>query len=366
MTVHNPGVLRNIAVIILILAAFTVLCLMYLKSSPTPKCHPEPIRWSELETSGNASEKVPRKKPVLLIWFWPDNIKFDLQDCKNHFGITGCRLSDDKSLAAEANGILIYHKAISEDLSNLPSSRTRIQRWIWFNPDSPSNTRKIPGIEALFNLTLTYRKDADIQIRWKVSSRRNPEESFTPPPKQRLACWIVDTKELTENSTQSYETYVQLLKYMNVELFDISSEEVKGEAYLATIRSCKFYLSFESYVHKDYITEKFTDPLALGTVPVALGPPRKNYENFVPGSSFIHVNDFADSAALAEHLLSLDKDEQAYLRYFDWRKFYTIGTPFAEEKYRFLHPICQACQHLGLYNVFRYVPDLYKWFLLTG
>ncbi|CAG08428.1 unnamed protein product, partial [Tetraodon nigroviridis] len=343
MTVLGAGVLRNVAAVVLILASLAVLFLMYLKSAPSPKCHPAPVRWSESERSGNASGGVRPKKPVLLIWFWPENLKFDLQDCKRHFRIDSCQLSDDKSLAAEANGILIYHKAISEDLSNLPTSRTRVQRWIWFHPDSPSNTRQIPGIEALFNLTLTYRKDADIQ--------------------KRTVCWIVDTKEMVNNSTQSYETYVALLKYIQVDLFDISSDEAKGEGYLSTIKSCKFYLSFESFVHRDYITEKFTAPLALGTVPVALGPPRKNYENFVPGSSFIHVNDFSDAAALAEHLQSLDRDEQAYLRYFDWRKFYTIGAPFAEEKHRFLHPICQACQHLGLSNVFRYVPDLYKWFL---
>lgn len=363
MTVLSTGVLKNITAVILILAALTVLFLMYLKSSPAPSCHPAPVRWSEAEKFVNVSGEIRRKRPVLLIWFWPENLNFDLLDCKKHFGIDSCRLSDDKSLAAEATGILIYHKGISEDLSNLPTSRTRVQRWIWFNPDSPSNTRQIPGIEALFNLTLTYRKDADIQVRWKVSSRKTPEENFTPPPKRRFVCWIVDTKEMSQNSTRSYEAYVELLKYIEVDLFDISADEAKGEGYLSTIRSCKFYLSFESFVHRDYITEKFTAPLALGTVPVALGPPRKNYENFVPGSSFIHVNDFADSAALAEHLQNLDKDEQAYQRYFDWRKFYTIGMPFAEEKYRFLHPICQACHHLGLSNVFRYVPDLYQWFL---
>lgn len=364
MTVFSTGVLRNITAVILVLASLSVLFFMYIKSSPSPSCHPAPVRWSQSETSGNASAEIRRKKPMLLIWFWPENLRFDLKDCKKHFGIDSCRLSDDRSLAAEANGVLIYHKAISEDLSNLPTYRTRLQRWIWFNPDSPTNTHQIQGIEALFNLTLTYRKDADIQVRWKVSSRKYPEESFTHPPKQRLICWIVDTVEM-ENSTQTYKTYVDLLQHIKVDLFEASTDEMKGEAYLETIKSCKFYLSFESAVHKDYITEKFTAPLALGTVPVTLGPPRKNYENFVPGSSFIHVNDFADSAALAEHLLSLDKDEQAYQRYFDWRKFYTIGTPFAEEKYRFLHPICQACRHLSLSNVFRYVPDLYKWFL-TG
>lgn len=363
MTSVGTGVLRNVTLAVIVLAALFVLILMYLRSSPTPKCHPSPVRWSDLEGQG----KPRRAKPVLLIWFWPESLEFDLQDCKRFLGIDGCRLSDDRSLASVADGVLIYHNAIKEDLSNLPTSRTRVQRWIWFNTETPETVRKIPGTEGLFNLSLTYRKDSDIQVRWKVSSRNTPDPEYKPPQKQRSVCWIVDAKEMNSNtSTQTYSIYVELMKHITVDLLDVNSPEVKGENYLATIKSCKFYLSFESAIHRDYITERFTTPLALGTVPVALGPPRKNYENFVPGSSFIHVNDFSDVGALGERLQSLDKDEEAYLRYFDWRKFYTIGKPFSEEKHRFLHPICQACQHLSLSNVFRYIPDVYKWFLMAS
>lgn len=353
MTVLSSAVFRNLVMVIIILAALTVLFVMYAKSSPSPVCHPSPVQWSE----------SAKQKPVLLIWFWPEYKEFDLQDCKRLLGINSCHLSDDKSLASKADGVLIYHKAIREDPSNLPTSRTNVQRWIWFNPDPPEVSNNITGIKGLFNLTLTYRKDADIQLRWKVSARKNPEKGFVPPPKQRLVCWVIDAKAMAENSTQAYSAYVNLLKHVKVDVFDISSSEMQGEGYLSTIKTCKFYLSFESSVHRDYITEKFTTPLALGTVPVALGPPRSNYENFVPGSAFIHVGDFANSAALAAHLKSIDIDEDAYLRYFDWRRFYTIGAPFADEKYQFLHPICQACHHLSKSRVFRYIPDLSKWFL---
>lgn len=368
----NFSTLRTTMIVVLTLGALTVLFLMYFKSFPSPKCHPPPAHWAELTKQADIHsmsldsppEKQELNKSVVLVWFWPDEKRFDLHDCKKHFNIDNCHLTDDRALSSKAHAVLVFHKAIDDELSNLPTSRTRFQRWIWFNMDSPTNTRRIPGLKSLFNLTLSYRRDSDIHVRWRVTARKATDKEFVVPEKERLVCWIVESKDLKTKLGERYTYFMELAKHINVDLFESSSDELKGEKYFSTISSCKFFLSFENSIHRDYITETFSGPLAAGTVPVALGPPRTNYENFVPGSSFIHINDFHDAAALAKYLLQLDKDNQTYMRYFDWWKYYTLKQPFTEEKYKYAHAICQACLYVGRSKDFRVVPDLYKWFLM--
>ncbi|XP_070702818.1 4-galactosyl-N-acetylglucosaminide 3-alpha-L-fucosyltransferase 9-like [Pempheris klunzingeri] len=377
---HIFSVLRALLTAIFTLSGVIALFLVYHKSFSSPECHPPLAHAGCLTNQTNfQSTSVVRKqpdrpaviqqtdKPVMLMWFWPGNKRFDLKDCKTLFQIDSCHLTDDRSLYPRAHGVLVFHRAIRDDLSNLPTTaRARFQRWIWFNMDSPTNTRRIAGIQGLFNLTMSYRKDSDIHVRWGVTLKKNADEDFVLPNKDRLLCWIVNnSNDLHTKSEERYNYYRELVKYIKVDVFYNSSAEIlKGQNYFLTISSCKFYLSFENSIHSDYITEMFNGPLAAGTVPIVLGPPRRNYEDFAPGSSFIHVNDFPDAVTLAEFLLRLDKDDEGYMRYFNWRQFYTARRHLTEERHEFTHAICLACHHMGVNKEYRVVPDLYKWFFL--
>lgn len=354
----NFYVLKTRLMAALMLAGVMILILMFLMSVLSPKCEPLDAnsRWSS-----NAAAK-----PIVLLWFWPENNRFDFQDCKRLFNIDSCSLTDSRSLYSRADAVLIFHRAIQDNPSNLPTSpRPKFQRWIWFNMDSPNNTRRIAGIERLFNLTLSYRKDADIPVRWKLTIRKKPADDVSIPKKQRLLCWSVNEHDLRAGSGERFRFYTQLEKYIKVHVFYSSSAQpLSGDKYFETISSCKFFLSFENSINRDYITEIFTDPLAVGTVPIVLGLPRNNYENFAPASSFIHVNDFSDAKALAEFLLKLDEDDETYRQFFDWRRFYTVRRHFTEKKHEFAHAICQACHHVSMRKEYRMVPDVYKWFFM--
>lgn len=139
----------------------------------------------------------------------------------------------------------------------------------------------------------------------------------------RLLCWIVDNSDFHTDSGQSYYIYFwELAKHIHTDVFNSSCTGLlRGESYFLTISSCKFYLSFENSIHSDYITETFSGFRTAGTVPIALGPPRSNYENFAPGTFILHVNDFPDNRRLAEFSLRVHKANEAFIGYFKFCRF---------------------------------------------
>lgn len=309
-------------------------------------------------------EEVNPERPLVLIWFWPLGMKFDLKDCAKYFQIDNCVLTDNRTLYNKSQGVIFFHKNIDQDLKNMPQGpHPPFQKWIWFNMESPTNTVRTPGLEKMFNLTLSYRRDADITVRNEISIRDWEEENFVLPKKDKLVCWMVNHDFLSVGEGARYEFYRQLVEHIDVELLTL--QYVRGslihEDHYKSLASCKFFLALEDSIHKDYITQKISWPLSSGTVPVVLGPPRKNYEQFYPATSFIHVEDFPDAASLAQYLLRLGGNHTAYMRYFDWRRHYVATRRLVRATSEFTEAICHACDHIGRDRYYNQVGDLSHW-----
>ncbi|XP_065101235.2 4-galactosyl-N-acetylglucosaminide 3-alpha-L-fucosyltransferase 9-like [Paramisgurnus dabryanus] len=358
------GFLHCRLVVTVAVAGLISLNVMFLWTSPLTVClsSNRPGSGRQHIWKNNSLVKAVVDKPVLLLWYWPQNYIFNLSDCKTIYNIDGCHLTDDRSLYNNTDAVLFFHKAIR--LATLPKSpRPPFQKWIWMNVESPTNTYKIPGIKNLFNLTLSYREDSDIPVRLRLTSRKIPDEHFEIPKKDKLICWIVSNNFKRTGAETRSAYFRELSKYVKIEVYGKAyGSFLDYKDYFPTIGSCKFYLSFENSVHKDYITEKLNGPLAVGTVPVVLGPPRKNYERFVPGDSFIHVDDFPDAKSLAEYLMHLDMDEDAYRKYFNWRRNFSARPHLILKNQEFVLAICTACDYVGKHRDYKQIPDIYEWF----
>lgn len=307
------------------------------------------------------------KKPLVLIWAPPLGVKFDFNDCEKYYDITSCDLTYDRALYQQADAVLFYHKNIN-DVGHMPHGpRPPQQKWIWYHVESPSNTWRISGIDNIFNLTLNYRRDADISARFNVVIKDEPSDDFVLPKKDKLVCWMVSNKR-TRGSNVRMSYYHELIKHIDVHVFGLafSGKTMSPESYYPTMESCKFYLAFENSIHKDYITEKVNGPLCSGTVPIVLGPPRDNYEGLLPGDSFIHVNDFPNAKALAEYLLELDKDDEKYMGYFRWRQFYRATPHLLTTQNEFTQPTCLTCEYISRDKGYSMVHNLYGWYFSEG
>ncbi|XP_028858584.1 alpha-(1,3)-fucosyltransferase 9-like [Denticeps clupeoides] len=349
--------LRPLVIAVLLLGCFVTVFFMYFKPPNNWLSGPIESAASSLKGKNLSAFKKEANQTIVLVWLWPFGQTYDLDSCGAMFNIEGCHLTADRGLYNRSSGVIIHHRDISKDLSNLPPlPRPAFQKWVWMNLESPSHSQKISGIERLFNLTLNYRQDADIQVPYgSVLPKFQEDEELTPPSKTKTVCWIVSNWN-PDHARVKY--YNELCKHIEIHTYGQAfGEYVVDKDFFPTISSCKFYLAFENSIHKDYITEKLYNPLSVWAVPVALGPSRQNYENFVPGDAFIHVDDFLSPKELAEHLLFLDRNQDAYLRYFDWRKQLKV-----KMSYFWAEHTCRACDYIKSHREYKVCNNLDSWF----
>ncbi len=96
---------------------------------------------------------------------------------------------------------------------------------------------------------------------------------------------------------------------------------------------CKFSIAFENSYFPGYTTEKLSDPLLAGSVPIYSGNPHVA-EIFNP-RAFINVDEFASDEEAIEHIQAVDNDDALYQSYLDEPPFpgNSIPSRISDETY---------------------------------
>lgn len=242
-----------------------------------------------------------------------------------------CEITRDPERFDESHAVVFHAKDLpmTQSLADLRSKAPFVdQLWVYFNLESPINTRKVPKNEMLFNLTVTPIRDSDIfhpyGYHYKKTGDDGDNYETEIVEKTNFIAWCVSNCKV-----QFRNDYVRLMqKYLTVDVYGTCSRMFGTKAvcqrdssrcnrFLATY---KFYLAFENSICNDYVTEKYWGALHRGNVPVVLSA---NNDLLIPGS-FIDVNDFKTVKQLANYLSYLNENDDAYMKYFKWREDFGI------------------------------------------
>ncbi|MEE6498525.1 hypothetical protein FKM82_003141 [Ascaphus truei] len=317
------------------------------------------VRETDPVHGNSTSESILKpEEPLLLIllWTWPFGYHFPLNQCPHPFDTPGCFFTDNRSLYSSADAVVFHHRDVCNSRKQLPQiTRPDKQYWIWFNLESPTHSPNLGFMDKLINLTMSYRADSDIWTTYGWLEKHDGVQNFTIPVKNKLVAWAISNWNPSSRRVQYYE---ELKKHIPIDRYGGNQKSLPAEKQTEVLSTYKFYLAFENSIHEDYITEKlWYNALVSGTVPVVIGPPRENYERFIPPDSFIHVDDFSTAKELATYLTDLEKDHQRYQQYFNWRsKYQPVG------KTSYIMQYCKVCKALKNAPPYRTISSIAKWY----
>ncbi|XP_074834444.1 3-galactosyl-N-acetylglucosaminide 4-alpha-L-fucosyltransferase FUT3-like [Carettochelys insculpta] len=338
------------------ISAFWFFSYIRLSTDPGPQLLSGQSSEQTAHNGDNPSHPQAGSQLTILLWTWPFQQPTALRKCSELLGIQDCHITVNRSWYSKSDAVIIHHWDVCSSPKNLPQGpRPPSQHWIWFNLESPTHSSNLGLMDNLFNLTMSYRRDSDIFTPYGGLEVLSQPQNFSIPAKSKLVAWAVSNWNPASRRVQYYE---ELKKYLHVDIYGKHHMPLPQNKQVSTLSQYKFYLAFENSLHEDYITEKlWSNALGSWAVPVVCGPPRENYERFLPPDAFIHINDFPSAQGLAQHLLELDKDPVRYQRYFQWRTWLKPS----EQPFWALH-FCKACRVLQVTETYQTLPGLSKWF----
>ncbi|MDR2917394.1 MAG: glycosyltransferase [Tannerella sp.] len=175
----------------------------------------------------------------------------------------------------------------------------------------------------LFDIRMTHHLDSDVffpYMEYEYIDLLSKQVDIRKS--QNKICMMVSS---THNHSKRVEYLSELMKYTEIDsygkLYNNKSlmNDYGRASKIELYAKYKFVIAFENSISRDYVTEKFFDPLISGSVPVYLGAP--NVQEFAPGNNcFVDVTQFLSPRHLADYINACYSDEKLYNKHHLWRR----------------------------------------------
>ncbi|XP_063850210.1 alpha-(1,3)-fucosyltransferase C-like isoform X3 [Scylla paramamosain] len=317
----------------------------------------------------NATDKDGKKYKIILYWNEIyGNKHFGFGFGHNPFILAGCRVNtclttgDRHRYPLEEVDAVLWHLRSND--KSFPTKRYPKNHYVFWMMESASYPfADLRKYNRKFNLTFTYRRDADVYNPYgRLFLRRHPlplppESVNYAKGKTKMAAWFVSNC----HTMSKRENFVDRLKaWIEVDIYGRCGplkcdRSIHGQCLGMVEKDYKFYFSFENSLCQDYVTEKFFGALSINVIPVVYG--LGNYSAIAPPHSYIDALAFPSPRALAEYLQYLNANDTAYNEYFWWKPYYHQTHDWAKKSMAF----CDLCERLHDDTPKTY--DLKKWFI---
>ncbi|EDV24256.1 uncharacterized protein TRIADDRAFT_3614, partial [Trichoplax adhaerens] len=247
-----------------------------------------------------------------------------------------CDLTEDKDLL-NISDALLFHGADSimnkTETFRYRDSVSPRQLWVYHSYENPAVTHGFavrsgifPFHNNIFNVMMTYARDADIRVCYgnfiKGDFRKQCKENYNyAKGKNKLIAWVAST------CYPGRQAFVkELAKFLPIDIYgkcgNLSCPR-DGTCRRKISSQYKFYLSFENFICRDYVTEKFfIHSLGRALVPIVVNGANFQDETIAPPGSYINVQDFKTLLQLADYIKLIAANDALYNSFFKWKATY--------------------------------------------
>ncbi|XP_026997024.2 alpha-(1,3)-fucosyltransferase 10 isoform X3 [Tachysurus fulvidraco] len=272
----------------------------------------------------------------IIVWWSPLTGELGrLGEC----GHNRCFFTVNKSYHSHPSTQAFLFYGTDFSIESLPLPRKQQHHWALFHEESPKNNYKLfhKPLITLFNHTATFSHHSHLPLTTQhleslhaltshtfllpLARKNQLRHTLAPVVYVQSDCDPPSDRDVYVQELRKHipvDSYGQCLHNKDLPFHLRDSSAMDEESFYQILAQYKFILAFENAICDDYITEKLWRPLKLGVVPVYYGAPNVNM--WLPSNrSAIVVDPKQPPEKLAQYLNSLDKNDQEYLTYLDWK-----------------------------------------------